>query len=42
MGKQALPLIFEELRRKPNHWFWALNAITGQDVAHGKTTFEVR
>ena len=28
MGKAALPLILEELRREPDHWFWALQAIT--------------
>jgi hypothetical protein len=31
MGKQALPLILDELRREPDHWFWALKAITGDD-----------
>ena len=31
MGKAALPLIFAELRREPDHWFWALKAITGDD-----------
>lgn len=31
MGKDALPLLFAELRRKPDHWFWALKAITGAD-----------
>jgi hypothetical protein len=29
MGRDALPLLFEELRREPDHWFWALQAITG-------------
>lgn len=29
MGKEALPLLIEELRREPDHWFWALQAITG-------------
>jgi transcriptional regulator with XRE-family HTH domain len=28
MGRAALPLILRELEREPNHWFWALNAIT--------------
>lgn len=28
MGQDALPLIFEELAREPDHWFWALEAIT--------------
>jgi len=31
LGPAALPLIFRELRRNPNHWFWALKAITGED-----------
>ena len=28
MGPQAVPLILEELRREPDHWFWALESIT--------------
>jgi hypothetical protein len=28
MGEPAIPMILEELRRKPDHWFWALEAIT--------------
>lgn len=31
MGPNALPLIFRELEREPDHWFWALKAITGAD-----------
>lgn len=31
MGKQALPFIFRELQEEPDHWFWALKAITGED-----------
>lgn len=31
MGKDAVPLILAELRREPDHWFWALRAITGED-----------
>jgi hypothetical protein len=31
MGKEALPLILDELRREPDQWFWALKAITGED-----------
>jgi hypothetical protein len=31
MGREAIPLIVEELRRQPDHWFWALKAITGED-----------
>ena len=31
MGSPALPLILEEMRREPDHWFWALEAITGEN-----------
>lgn len=31
MGATALPFIFEELKAQPEHWFWALRAITGID-----------
>lgn len=36
MGKDAVRLIVAEMRREPDHWFWALKAITGEDpVAAG-------
>ena len=31
MGERALPLIFHALQEAPDHWFWALKAITGED-----------
>lgn len=31
MGGAAVPFILYELERKPDHWFWALTAITGVD-----------
>jgi len=31
MGKEAIPLILGELQREPDHWFWALQSITGED-----------
>ena len=31
LGERALPLILEELRDRPNHWFFALNAIANVD-----------
>lgn len=31
LGPAALPLILEELRRETDHWFWALEAISGED-----------
>jgi hypothetical protein len=33
MGTPALPLILSELKRKPGHWFYALNYISGKDYA---------
>lgn len=31
MGPVAIPLLLLELQTKPDHWFWALKAITGVD-----------
>jgi len=31
LGKPVVPYILAELTRKPDHWFWALTAITGAD-----------
>jgi len=31
MGKDVVPLILEELRKEPEHWFWALKSITGDN-----------
>jgi hypothetical protein len=31
MGPAAVPLLLRELAEKPDHWFWALKAITGVD-----------
>lgn len=31
MGEKVLPLLFDELRRQPNHWFAVLEAITKQN-----------
>lgn len=32
MGKKALPYIFSDLSKNPNHWFVALKSITGIDA----------
>ena len=29
MGDEAVPLILRHIEKKPGHWFWALQAITG-------------
>jgi hypothetical protein len=31
MGQAVVTLILEELQREPDHWFWALEAITQED-----------
>ena len=31
LGPAVLPLIFRELEREPDHWFWARAAITGEN-----------
>jgi hypothetical protein len=31
MGRDVVPLLLEELERRPDRWFWALQSITGVD-----------
>lgn len=31
LGPAVLPLIFRDLEKSLNHWFWALNALTGEN-----------
>ena len=31
MGAEAIPLLLNELKLRPDHWSWALRAITGED-----------
>lgn len=31
IGEPAVPLLLEELKREPNHWFCALESITEED-----------
>lgn len=31
IGPVAIPLILKEMSERPNYWFWALKAITGED-----------
>ncbi len=40
MGRPAIPLILNELKQRPGHWFWALNAITQEDPARGAESFQ--
>ena len=34
LGRDVLPLILRRLSIEPNHWFWALRAISGEDPVH--------
>lgn len=31
MGRKAIPFIINDLLDEPQHWFWALKSITGED-----------
>ncbi len=42
MGKDALPLIFKELKQRPGLWFWALEAITGENPVRESEEGNVR
>jgi len=36
LGPPAIPLILRDLNREPNHWFWALAALTGENPARAE------
>lgn len=36
MGQPVVPLILRELEQEPDHWFWALQAITGINPVHSE------
>jgi hypothetical protein len=42
MGWEAVPLILEELRREPDQWFWALEAITDENPVPPEAAGKVR
>ena len=42
LGPVALPLIFRELERRPNFWFWALRALTGENPVRPEDVGKVR
>src|SRR5713226_5375783 len=42
MGPPVVPLILEELRREPDHWFWALESITEQNPVAPEEMGKVR
>jgi hypothetical protein len=40
LGPAALPFLLKDLAATPNHWFWALRSIAGEDPAESEETFE--
>ncbi len=38
MGWVVVPLLLRELQREPDHWLWALQAITGEQPARNTDT----
>ena len=42
MGLEAVPFILEELRREPDQWFWALEAITEENPVPAEAAGKVR
>ena len=41
-GPAALPLILNQLEREVDHWFWALEAITGDDPVSAEDRGSIR
>lgn len=42
LGRDAVPLLLRELQREPDHWFWALKAITGVDPVEPRQRGQIR
>jgi len=42
LGPAAVPLILRELQRRPDHWFWALSAITRENPVPPEDAGNVR
>jgi hypothetical protein len=40
MGPSAVPMMLRDMKKSPEHWLWALNAITEQDPAPEGANFE--
>lgn len=41
LGRPALPLILKELQRETDHWFWALEAISGANPVSAENAGQV-
>jgi hypothetical protein len=42
MGPVVVPYILEAMRIRPNHWFWALSAITGENPVLEEDAGDIR
>jgi len=42
MGPAVLPILFRELQKKPDHWFWALSAITEENPTNPEDAGDLR
>ena len=42
LGKAVVPYLLRELEQRPDHWFWALNAITGVNPVKPENRGRVR
>jgi hypothetical protein len=42
LGPAVLPILFRELQKNPDHWFWALSAITEEDPTHPEDAGDLR
>jgi hypothetical protein len=40
LGRPAIPLLIRELQERPDHWFVALESITGEDPVPPTATFD--
>lgn len=41
MGSVAIPLLLQQLRKEPDHWFWALQVITGVNPVDPEVAGEI-
>ena len=42
LGPKVIPLILGELRQRPDHWFWALTLLSGEDPVPRENWGDVR
>ena len=42
LGISAVPLLLRELQRAPDHWFWALTSITGENPVKEEQTGKLK